>query len=259
MTACIGPEPPAAADQEPAADGGRFGCSALTRAVVDESLALGTSFLLNHHKEAGNFTYVYDWIEQRFSSSDSQVRQARATWGLTTIYHHGAETGDPDAEVVAAVEKALAFFEGHSRVRTGEDGSTQRYTVYPGESKGKLGTVALVDLAHIDYLRGATDTLPAEKLARLRQHLTEYLEFILAVRYPDGRFHAAYELDGGQPFDDPSPYFDGESLLAIVKAARYLGRDDLRPVARAAADAGYIRNIVAALQKDRDSDTTKGY
>ncbi len=232
---------------KPAVEKGR--CSPLTREILDTSLDLGTRYLLNHQQPDGRFSYIYDWLERELVAGDSQVRQAGATWGLATIHHDR-----PSPEVAAALEKSLAFFNTHSRTTA----AGERYVAYPGQRQGRLGTVALVALAHIDTLRRA-EHLSESAVAGYRDRLEEYLSFLLAARVADGRFHSSYNLRTGVPYGPPSPYFDGESLLALTKAAKYLGRDDLRPVVLAAAAAGYQLNVEQARRQDPDSNITKGY
>ena len=197
--------------------------SRLSRSLLDRSLALGTGFLLANQRRAGNFEYQYDWQSRSYDSGDSQVRQAGAAWGLALIHQD-----QPRPAVAAALLRALRFFRQHSRRTT--DG--RRYIVYPGSKLGSLGTVALVALAHIDYLRSVDDPT-------LRQQLDEYLAFLVSARQKGGRFHGAYDHGDGTHHGNPSPYFDGESLLALVKASKYLGRSDLRGLAlQEAEEAG---------------------
>lgn len=222
----------------------------LEPALLERSLELGRDFMLNHQKPDGNFNYTYDWMTRSFSPDDNSVRQAGATWGLALIYQDR-----PDPDVATALTQALAFCERNSRLTA--DG--HRYVVYPGEGRGSLGTVALVALAHIEILRAQGAYMPEQNVAKYSEHLDEYLGFILSAREADGRFHNYYDHESGEPFGDPSPYSEGESLLALVKAAKYLGRNDLRDLALATADAGYEANVVEARRRDADSDTTKGY
>ncbi len=219
--------------------------SALTRAALDESLALGSAFLLNNQRPDGNFHYAYDWRARSDSDDDSPVRQAGAAWGLALILHDGGNPG-----VAAALDRALDFFDRHAR----QNARGARYIVYPGAREGALGTVALVALAHIERLRHSS----AQQRAR-RRVLDGYLDMLLSARRPEGGFHARYDHDDGEPSGEPSAYYDGEALLALVKAARYLGRTDLRQVVLAEADASHQRNVVAALAADPDASTTKGY
>jgi len=224
--------------------------SALTKSVLLKSLKVGTQFIRNHQKPEGNFNYLYDWTNKTFDPGDNQVRQAGALWGLALIFQNG-----PESETLASIQKALAFFEGHSALT--ESGA--RYIRYPGERRGALGTVSLVALAYIDLLRTETDLLSEAVRADYEKRLDEYLAFLVSARHSSGLWHSRFDMETGKPFSKPSPYFDGETLLALAKAARYLGRTDLKPVVLDAAEAGYRLNISAALAMDPDSNTTKGY
>jgi hypothetical protein len=223
------------------------GSERLTTELLRTSLKLGTEFLINNQKPAGNFQYQYDWKRREYAADDNPVRQAGAGWGLATIYAR-----EPSPQVEAALQKALDFMNGHSHLS--EDGS--RYVVYPGEEVGRTGTVALVALAHLDYLqsRGTADS----QRARYRPFLNGYLRFLMEARRPDGLWHGSYDLQTGAPHGEPSPYFDGEALLALVKATKYRVLE-LAPDLLAAAQVGYARNVVEARAHDPDSAITKGY
>ncbi len=222
----------------------------LSRELLERSLELGTSYLLANQKEAGNFNYSYDWRARELSQDDNVVRQTGALWGLALIYQY-----NHSPEVAAALDRALAYFEEHSG--TGPGGT--RFVVYPGTSVGKSGAPALVALALIDYLRAEPAHLSEARRSELRKRLDEYLAELLRLRRRDGLWHESYDHGSGAPLGGSSPYVDGEALLALTKAARYLGRDDLRAVVMESAENGYQANIVAARAKDRDSSTTKGY
>ncbi|HEX2875274.1 MAG TPA: hypothetical protein VHP33_28680 [Polyangiaceae bacterium] len=220
----------------------------LDRAKLDASIKLGTRFLLAHQQASGNFDYEYDWRTQRLSTDDQETRQAGALWGLALLYQHGKRP-----ELAAAIERGLTFFDQNSRNFKGA-----RCTVYPGSDEGRMGTVALVALALIDYLR-ASDGLPAEQRARHERRLDEYLKMLLRGGHPSGLWYAAYKQSNCAPKGEPSSYADGEALLALVKAAKYLGKQELLPTIMAAAAAGKRVNIDEALAQDPDSDVTKGY
>lgn len=216
----------------------------LSRAETDEALALGTSFLLHAQKPEGNFTYAYDWRTRSVARSDNGVRQAGAAWGLALLHRHR-----PSPATGAAVERALGYFERISRLTP----EGRRYVVYPDEEEGSLGAVALVALAHIDYLRAGA------KRPELRAQLDEYLAMLRAAEGPDGRFVEGYDHDDGSAIGEPSPYAEGEALLAFVEAARHLGRDDLRAPALLAAERGHLANVVNARRREPDSATTRAY
>ena len=75
-------------------------------------------------------------------------------------------------------------FRKHSK--TGRAGD--RYIVYPGNSKGSIGTIALTALAYIDYLRTKNnEPNSVETLQPLYKELDEYLTFIAHARRSDKR------------------------------------------------------------------------
>jgi len=222
----------------------------LDRATLDRSLQLGRTFLLNSQTEAGNFNYEYDWREKTLSRDDNQVRQAGALWGLTLIHNDA-----PDPELESHIDRGIAFFASHQR--SGPDGRS--CVAYPGDRMGTTGTIALLALAHVDYLRALGQGSPEPKSRQLRNRLDGYLRYLLAARNEDGVFHGEFDPSSCTPSGEHSPYSDGEALLALTKAAKYLGRTDLVPLAIEVADAGYRLNVERALAEDSDSDTTKGF
>ncbi len=229
--------------------GARFSVSpdaSLTREELDESLRLGRAFMLANQRQAGNFAYMYDFVVQRDIAGDSAVRQAGALWAVALMHHDS-----PTQETATALERGFGFFRRISMA--GQDGLP--VPVYPGSLAADTGTVALLTLAYIDALRADAGLLPREQL---KKELHGYLATLLAARREDGRFHRGIDPTG-DGFGGPSPYYDGESLLAMVKAARYAGRDDLKPLALASAEAMHRACVTRALRRDPDSDVTKGY
>jgi hypothetical protein len=220
----------------------------LNRALLGASLSLGTRFVLAHQKPDGNFDYEYDWREKQFAESDQETRQAGALWGLTLLYQDA-----PSPQLKAGIERGLAYFDRHSRLAGGV-----RCTTYPGSSAGKTGTVALVALSYIEYLRAAP-ALPSEQQEPLYARLAEYLEYLRQSVRRDGLWYGDYDVRSCKPSGDASSYSDGEALLALVKAAKYLDQKPLLPLIRRTADAGKRLNIERALNQDGDSDVTKGY
>jgi UDP-N-acetylmuramoyl-tripeptide--D-alanyl-D-alanine ligase len=219
---------------------------ALTREILDRSLVLGREHLLSNQKPEGNFNYQYHVLGKRFLAGDSEVRQAGALWGLALIHQD-----EPTTETREAIVKGLSFFRRHSQVT--EDG--RRYVVYPDSPSGRTGTVALMALTLIDTLRARDEV---EGRDDLESELDQYLAFLLSLRTDNGHFHSGYAPTDGAPMGEPSPYFDGETLLALVKAAKYLDRSTLRPGILESAAAMYERWVDYALIEDPDSPLTKG-
>ena len=223
----------------------------LTRKILDDSLTVGRRFLLLNQTDEGNFNYEYDFQTKALTRADSQVRQAGATWGVATIHRD-----QPSDETHAALAHAIQFFRDNS-VRT-DDG--RRFVVYPGESLGRTGTVSLLCLALIDF----TATLPeGSERAEMTRLLKEYMKFLLSLRYSEGphkgHFYATYDYEMGKGVGKPSPYFDGETLLAMAKACREAGMSDLEQPILESAEAMYQRYVTEARKEDEDSDLTKGF
>lgn len=222
----------------------------LSREDFTTSIRLGTEFMLAHQTKEGRFDYEYDWRAASYSEDDNEVRQAGALWGLGLLYQD-----EPSIPLKDGLDRGFAFFDEHAT--EGPEGV--RCIAYPGSRAGGLGTVALVALAHLEVLRAPGDGFDAAATERLRQHLKGLLAHLVASLDDQGLFHGKYEPSNCRPHGKPSPYSDGEALLALVKAAKYEGRDDLIPILRRAADAGYVLNVAQALDEHPDSDTTKGY
>ncbi|MEE8451918.1 MAG: hypothetical protein V3R99_08385, partial [Thermoguttaceae bacterium] len=257
------PDPPAAADQFPnwIAQHRRSlkwqrheTPPQLTAAVLAQSLELGRRYLIRNQKPAGNFNYQYNFVTRQLDPNDSQVRQAGATWGLALILRHR-----PDPETRAALDRALRFFFQHTR--PGPDPGTL-LIAYPEERDCATGTVALVSLAVIEYLRADAEgriRLDDAYRAELHGKLDGYLAMLGHLRMPNGRFAQSFSLVFGRKLPLSSPYFDGESLLCLIKAAKYLRRDDLITLIEESAMAMARHYILEAWQDDPDSKKTKGF
>jgi UDP-N-acetylmuramoyl-tripeptide--D-alanyl-D-alanine ligase len=229
----------------------------VTKEELIRSVELGTGFLITHQRPSGNFDYEYDWKAKSYSKEDSDVRQAGALWALALIQEFEGPPAPPPA-LRPALEKGLAFFD----TRAADAPGGGRYPVYIADGvppdHGGLGTSALLTLSMIDYVRGLPPSATAERekwTARIRA----YLKFIVDAREKSGLFFGKFRYDGGVPFGAHSSYSDGESLLAMVLAMKYLGMDDLAPVIKKAAEAGHRINVDTALAADKDSDETKGF
>jgi len=242
----------------------------MSRAELDEALRLGSGFMLANQRPAGNFAYEWDWKTQQDSVGDNEVRQAGATWGLALMLHD-----DPTrTDVRDALLRSLDFWKTQAvtdPAPAADDGSTaspeepapttttprRRWVRYQGAQKGSTGAVALLTLAHIELLRSGAE-LPAGRQAEVETHLDQLLAMLRSQRSAEGGFHSYYRPDGAG-YGRANPYADGESLLALVKAANHLGRADLLPDAVRWAKEDQIRNVRDPRAADPDPDTTKGY
>ncbi len=218
----------------------------VTRQNLDTSLKLGRKFLLANQLPDGLFRYSYNYTTGELANQQSQVRQAGALWGVALIHHDHPTDATRDC-----VLRCLRFFEEHSTL----DAAGRRWVVFPGSSNGANGAVALVTLALIDFLRAE----PAEAHPQLQDQLKQYLDFLASQRRHDGRYYKHYVNRSGEGVGLPSPYFDGEILLALIKAARYRGFGDLRQAIMQTAEVTYRAYVHQTLQSGRDDDETKGF
>ena len=219
----------------------------LARDLLERSLELGTSFLLHNQKELGNFQYEYNFVKGRYNSSDSQVRQTGALWGLSLIHQNR-----PSEATCDALAKGFEFFIEHSR----ETSEGSLYIVYPGDRVGRTGTVALMALALIDFLRwdDSITEYPEYEAA-----LVKYLAFLMSLRLSNGQFYKSYEYESGTGGGNPSPYFDGEILLALAKARNYLDFRKWDGLLLESAEQMHRVHVDQARRQDPDSNTTKGF
>jgi hypothetical protein len=217
----------------------------LTSELLDRSLELGRTYLLNSQTDRGNFRYSYNLLNGELVGEDNQVRQAGALWGLALVHQ-----ARPTEETQRAVLRGLEFF-GRCSISRADNTA---FIEYPGDLEGETGTMALVCLAAIEYLRAAGDDPRADAVAK---QLDRYFAFLLTLRRPDHQFYREYRWSSGAGIGTPSPYFDGESLLAMVKMARYRNRQDLQPMILESAEAIYQAYVERVRESDPDSDLTK--
>ena len=217
----------------------------MTPELLEQAFDAGQSFLVNWQLPEGNFRYMYDWVED-----DHQVRQAGSLWGNATCYRYR-----PSETTKEALDKGLRFWFDNTIEGPGEGTLTMKY---PGDHRIDSGSVALVALALVEYL--ATDA-PLDEAweTELNTKLDGYLAFLQWMQLDDGHIAKYYDHNKGRRSTRSSPYYDGESLLAMTKAARQLGRTDLVPTIEKAAPAMVRTYTIEAWQKDRDSKHTKGF
>ena len=222
----------------------------MNREILEESFDLGCQFMANWQMPEGNFRYMYDWIEGTWVEDDHQVRQAGSLWGLGTCYRY-----KQDARWKEALDKGLKFWFGHTIPGPGEGTLTMKY---PGERTIHSGSVALVTLAIIEYLK--TDApMDAAWKAEIEAKLDGYLNFLQWMQLENGHISDRFDHKANRKRPRSSPYYDGESLLAMAKAARQLDKKHLIPTIETAARAMAYTYTIKSWPKDRDSNQTKGF
>ncbi len=229
----------------------------LTRSILEESMKLGRQFMINNQKPAGNFNYEYNFIDKKQSTDDNAVRQAGAFWSLALLHLH-----QPGEDTRAAFWKSFDFWQKISTTHP-ETGTYADYAKLGSRDKRiSLGTMALISLAIIDFLR-AEPNLDEEKKTLLTKSLEGYLQFILTMQTPKGRFASAMNPTTFKGSGSPNPYADGEALLALIKTVKYLNLEKAKSHYLPAFEKGLARAVKVyvdkALKKDKDSDKTKGF
>lgn len=231
----------------------------MDREMLEESFDLGCAFLANWQLPEGNFRYMYDWIEGTWVEDDHQVRQAGSLWGLGTCYRYKQQDNTK-----TALDKGLRYWFARTIEGPGENTLTMKYN---NEKTIHSGSVALVALAIIEYLKTDAPMDPAWK-TELETKLDGYLNFLVWMQRSNGHFSERFDHKSGKKRQRSSPYYDGETLLALCKAARQLGKTDLVPTIERAARATAETYTVKAWSKphkkgngrlDRDSNKTKGF
>ncbi len=217
--------------------------------TLDESFKLGSAFLANWQLPEGNFRYMYDWLDGTWVEGDNQVRQAGSLWGVALCHRYR-----PTPETRAVLDKGLRFWFDHTV--DGPDGSLT--LKYLDEKKIDSGTVALVALSIVEFLK-TDDEISDEYRAELTTKLDGYLAFLVWMQLDNGHISRSFRHDKQTKRKKSSPYYDGESLLCLCKAARELGHDELVPVIEKAAKGMSRTYTIEAWAEDRDSNQTKGF
>lgn len=222
----------------------------LTGQMCREALDLGLAFLLAQVDAHGRVTYEVPLQPGPPEQSRHQVREAGGIWGLSLYLHRAQLSADQRHAIWDALGRAMAHFETTSVCAWG-----RRRPMPEEESAGALGTAALNGLALVEML--AQSDCPARE--QRQRWLQELLAFILSCRQSSGRFHSGYDLTSGDPRDAPSPYFDGETVLLLAKAARVLGLTAFAVPASTGADAMFDAYAAPALAAQQLSDDCKGF
>jgi len=221
----------------------------MNRELLEESFELGSGFLVNWQLPEGNFRYMYDWIEGTWVEDDNQVRQAGSLWGVALCHRYR-----PTPETQAALDKGLRFW-FDATIEGPNESLTARYKQ---DNFISSGTIALVALSIVEYLM--TDAPMDEAYrAELTEKLDGYLKFLQYLQRSNGHFARDYRHDRQSRIERSSPYYDGETLLCLCKAARELGYDQLVPTIETAARATAETYTTVAWIKDIDSKKTKGF
>ncbi|KAG7370726.1 hypothetical protein IV203_019296 [Nitzschia inconspicua] len=226
----------------------------LTKDILEKSLEMGCDNMVANMRPEGNFNYQYNFVEKVLDDDDMAVRQAGALWGLSMCWQYR-----PDNHMWhVAVDKGIDFYASHMA-----DGDGFRYLAYPGETDSESGGNALLGLALIEYLRTVKDNniqVDATRIEKVKGLLKDIIEFLKFMQMKDQHFSQGYRMDQKRKRNYSSPYFDGETMLCFIKAAKYIdGYQNLIPIIESAAPVMARKYTVSAWREEHDSDETKGF
>ena len=218
----------------------------VTENMVKESFDLWRVYYLAHQTLSGTFDYNYNFVTQEITDDDNQVRQAGALRWLVVLH-----VEKPTDETREAIERGFDFWLDHT-IQTWDIA----YIVYPHTNEWSAGTVALLSLALIDYLR--VERSP--RVQRLyKPYLDSYLLFLQSLQREDNLFFNRYMYKNGVWIGVASPYSDGEILLAFTKAAKYLWYRWLRDGLVEVAEKMYDTYVSGFVWQWETSDTFKWF
>lgn len=236
----------------------------LNREILLESVRLGCTNIAENQLSEGNFNYQYHFVKRSLDHEDNDVRQAGALWGISLCYQF-----DPsNQQYQEAVEKAIRFFISRS-VPGPKDGTL--LVRYPDHSArlSPTGTNALFGLGMLEYLRTVTENTKPKAdsetdkdfIQQVRLTLEGIIGHLEYMQLPNKHFGQSYRFDSNDKVTTFSPYFDGETMLCLVKAAKYLeGFGELIPLIEETAPILAKTYSIDTWASDRhDSDRTKGF
>lgn len=222
----------------------------LTRKLLVDSIELARAYYLNQQLPEGNFLYGLNVADNTTAEDDSQVRQAGALWGLTSL----DRDRHTDATRHAAVRGLDFFFRISKPLPLGRVAP-----VYPGSDEISTGAVALLSLAIVEMCRAQRDYLTPTGRGLYETWLDTYLQYLQHFELDDGGWGQRYVISLNKRDAESSSYYNGETLLLYCKAARYMGRRELVPKVERIAPLLAERYTVKAWETDPRSSETKGF
>ncbi len=222
----------------------------VTKEALERAVELGRGYFINSQKSDGNFIYLLDLSNGETLHKDNAVRQAGALWALCSLARE--RYNEPTGR---AARLGIDFFA--KNVRSFANGT--QCTVYPDTTMIQTGMVALFSLSLIEYLRGQGEYMDADTRMRYQGLLDAHLNYLKSMELPNGSWASHFETKLSLRGIRTSPYYDGETLLAYIKAAKYMGRSDLIPRINMALPILVKRYTLECWKPGGDPDLSKGF
>lgn len=190
------------------------------------SAVMGGCYLVNCQRSDGSFNYLYDPVEDDYSSSDNLLRQLGTTYSILLLYKYY-----PEAIFLESGKLAMKYVESeveHIDEDTAhlEDGGAS-----------KLGGAALAVLCYVMYEKILDD--------KYRDTMNDLGNFFIFMQKNSGEFRNFYMWDGkvlgeqDERYHEHTDYYPGEALLALAFLYEHTGEEKYRESWRSAFDYYY--------------------
>lgn len=179
------------------------------RSVIEGSV----SWIINSQEEDGSFAYEYLPYDGEYSNDDNIVRQAGTLYSLAEVARK-----DPveRPELNETIEGSINYLASQSKEGAFEGEDFGCVVKKPGSRACSLGATSLTLVAILGYVEANPD-----KAEDYEELIGSYLSFLLVTKNPEAGFKYDYILDRGFRSDKESPFYNGETLLALVRYMQY--------------------------------------
>lgn len=179
----------------------------------------GADWLVAGQERSGRFGYEYLPYVGEYTSGDNIVRQAGSLYILGEFYRAQDKS---DRELEKAIESSIDYFKDLSKSLGDGEGACVRSGLKSFNCQ--TGTTALALLGILSYVEQDTDLQE-----KYYDAITDYADFLLASRLEGAGFSENYNFGGGFK-DSESPFFTGETMLALVRYYQYDARPEVKEV-----------------------------
>jgi UDP-N-acetylmuramoyl-tripeptide--D-alanyl-D-alanine ligase len=224
----------------------------VTAEQLDQSIDLGRTFLLSAQREDGSFVYEFDAVRGADAGTRNAIREMGGLWAIALLHRR-----HPTPETASAIVKALKLQDTFAKTTPGGG----RYLAEPDAREWTTNTVALHMLAMQDVLATKDDKLvDAAIREKCERDLAAEAKFLLSLRLGNGRFSSTYHTTDGKGLASPTPYSDGEVLLALIRRAKQDPKDEaLRQSVLESAAIMYSAYVRGALRADPNNEQTRAF
>ena len=167
----------------------------------------------------GHFRYEYSPVSDSYSKEDHIVRQTGSLYVLGEVLKKDKYN---KYGLKSVVENSVSYFEENSE--TGEFNGHKFRCILRAENTCTLGGVSLALVGILDLIE-----MYPELEIQYENLITDYLNFILAMKKPNEGFRMDYYMIGEQ-FKRESDFSNGEAFLALVRYYKHKPTKEVKTV-----------------------------